>query len=498
MRRVCHLQLLALAGFVWASGIPAGARPVYVPNGSFERPTTVFADPRLEGWQKTPKPFWFDEGNGFTWDQLTGVFRNTEPGKPDHIDNIDGTQALFLFAVPEVGIFRDSVGAGATFKPGHSYTLTAGIVGGGGGMTNGASLEMSLYYLDADGGRNVVAATQIVHDPMRFPSQTRLVDVELKVPSIRPTDPWLGRPMGVRFLSTVDPARAGGYWDLDHVRLTETIDLPNASFESPSTEFVDNRVDRWQKTAKPAWYDESGGFTWEQLSGVFRNTEPGKDDHLLNADGNQAFYLFAVPTAGLFLDATVGPEGSPFHARFEAGRSYAFTLAVQGGGGGMTNGATLELSLYYRDAEGLPRSVASTVVTHDAAAFPSRQHLVDFRVRTPPVRPSDPWADRGLGIQVMSTVAPALAGGYWNLDHARLEILPEPALLAPTLADGRFHVVLASEPGAKLEIQRSAGLAGADTAWIPVGTITNASGFTEFSEPRPVGEQHWYRLRQIP
>ena len=35
----------------------------------------------------------------------------------------------------------------------------------------------------------------------------------------------------------------------------EIIEIPNASFESPVTTFVDTRLDSWQKTSKPDRYD---------------------------------------------------------------------------------------------------------------------------------------------------------------------------------------------------------------------------------------------------
>lgn|GEM_PF-3424643 len=70
---------------------------------------------------------------------------------------------------------------------------------------------------------------------MCFPNQTNLVDIEGKVPTIRPTDSSAGRLIGIRFLSTVNPALAGGYWVLDNVRIAESIDIPNGSFESPGT-----------------------------------------------------------------------------------------------------------------------------------------------------------------------------------------------------------------------------------------------------------------------
>ncbi|MBL9139122.1 MAG: hypothetical protein JNK85_24860 [Verrucomicrobiales bacterium] len=483
---------------VAASTLSLPAQPLFIPNASFESPSTSFVDNRLDRWQKTPKPGWYDESGGFTWDQLFGVFKNTEPGKPDHIVNVSGDQAIYLFAVPEVGIFQDAVAAGERFTVGTSYTLTAAVIGGGGGMTNGVSLEMSLYYLDDGGNRIAVGATNIVHDPARFPDINHFVDVELAIPGVRPTDAWAGRPIGIRFLSTANPANAGGYWDLDHVRLAASIDLPNASFESPQTAFVDNRVDAWQKTPKPVWYDESGGFTWEQLSGVFRNTEPGKDDHLENADGAQAFYLFAVPTVGLSLDRTVTNSTTPFLARFEPGNAYSLTTAVQGGGGGMTNGVTLELALYYLDDSGAPRTVASTLVTNDAATFPSRHLLSDFVLRTATVKTTDPWAGKSMGIRILSTVDPALAGGYWNIDHPRLKAHPAPAVLMPTATDGRPSFVLRGDPGARIEVLSSDTPTAPAAVWTTVTTVTNSTGFVEFSDVVMGGGQRYYQSRQLP
>ena len=61
---------------------------------------------------------------------MTGVFKNTEPGKSDYIDNCDGAQAVYIFAVPQAGLFQEPVPSSARFEVGSSYTLTMGILGG--------------------------------------------------------------------------------------------------------------------------------------------------------------------------------------------------------------------------------------------------------------------------------------------------------------------------------------------------------------------------------
>ncbi len=212
--------------------------PIAVPNGSFEVPATPFVSTEVGSWQKTPRPDDYDESAGFLWDQLSGVFKNTADSSPDHIVNLDGSQALYLFAVPRVGLRLDGTGPGgafpASFTVGDSVTLTVSVIGGGGNMREGASLVAELYSLAESGQRQTVAVTNIVHSVVLFPTTTRLVDVEVTVPAVRSGDPWAGRPLGIALLSgvTAGSGLEGGYWDLDHVRLTVSRD---ASFSLTAT-----------------------------------------------------------------------------------------------------------------------------------------------------------------------------------------------------------------------------------------------------------------------
>ena len=210
------------------------AETIAIPGSSFESPITPFADPRIDFWQKTPKPDWYDESGGNLWDQLTGVFMNTAPTNSDHIDNCDGNQALFLFALPQVGIFQDHDSTDwsnsvpthafdAKFEVGKAYTLTVGVIGGGGGMLEGVSLQAALYYRDAASNMVAVAATNIVHSQTLFPNATHFVDCVARVPTVTTNDAWAGANIGVSLMSSIiDPNLAGGYWDLDNVRLTAT------------------------------------------------------------------------------------------------------------------------------------------------------------------------------------------------------------------------------------------------------------------------------------
>src|SRR5437899_2383215 len=81
---------------------------------------------------------------------------------------------------------------------------------------------------------------------------------------------------------------------------TETIPIPNGSFESPPTTYATPFMDSWQKNPKPDWYDEGGGaFLWTQLTGQFSNQPPAYID---NCDGKQAAWMFVIPEVAIFQD----------------------------------------------------------------------------------------------------------------------------------------------------------------------------------------------------
>ncbi len=282
----------------------------------------------------------------------------------------------------------------------------------------------------------------------------------------------------------------------------DTIPVPNGSFESPTTPYADPRIDSWQKTPKPVWYDESGGALWDQLTGQFKNTDPGSADHIDNVDGNQALFLFAVPEVGLFqdYDSTDWSHPTPTHAfdvRFEVGRSYRLTIGAIGGGGNMTNGVTLQLSLYYRDAASNQVTVAATTITNTPAVFTNTTHLIDCSLHVPTVNAGDPWAGQHLGVQLLSTVDPALTGGYWDLDNVRLEAFPEPTLADATVVAGTFHGWLESEPG-RFDIVASSDLAAPLSTWTGVGQVTNVTGRVEFTDPATASPGRYYAARAVP
>ena len=223
-----HLPAAALGLAVLLAGSAAlRAGNLYVPNYSFESPNigtdSPYAAPVLQSWQETPQPNWYDpdDFDGAPWSYLAGTFYNVSiPG--DYIWNCDGAQAAFLQNIPQVGIVQN---LGATFNVGKTYTLTVALIGRGHGSTpTGATLQLSLYYLDASGGMVTVASTTVTNTADNFPNDTNFVEFQAQVPGVQATDPWAGQNIGIQLLCTPDldnPNMWGGYWDADNVRLVE-------------------------------------------------------------------------------------------------------------------------------------------------------------------------------------------------------------------------------------------------------------------------------------
>jgi len=283
----------------------------------------------------------------------------------------------------------------------------------------------------------------------------------------------------------------------------ETINVPNGSFESPATPYVSVNIDSWQKAPKPDWYVEDGGFLWGFNVGLFKNTATNTAEHIDNCDGNQAIWLFVVPEVGLFQDYDSMDWNSPapthaFDAAFEAGKSYRLTVGVIGSGGGMMQGATLEISLYYRDAASNKVTVAAVSITNTTSVFSNTTHLIDFEADVPMVRAGDAWTGQHMGIQMLSTVDTNLQGGYWDLDNVRLSSILEPVLLDPAWTNEHFQFTLRSEPGLRIEILSATNAALPMLDWSSLGILTNTTGVTSFSDPATNFNERFYRARRLP
>jgi hypothetical protein len=370
-------------------------------------------------------------------------------------------------------------------------------------MTNGATFQVSFYFRDAASNMVSVAAATITNSPALFPTNTHLIDFQVRTPIVRTNDAWAGQNIGIRLASTTGFDLQGGYWDFDNVRLTSSL-VPNGSFESPETSFADPRLDDWQKAPQPAWYQGGPDHPWDQLVGQFLNTPPGSANHIDNVEGNQAAFLFALPDVAIFqdYDSLTGTNSTPthdFNLQYETGKSYSLTIGVLGGGGGMSNGVTFQISFYYRDAASNHVTVAATSITNTSALFPTNTHLIDFQAVVPAVKATDPWAGQHIGIQLASTVGFDLQGGYWDVDNVRLEVLPAtgPLLTDIAVTSNHFQFTLQGDPG-RFEILSGANPGAPLASWTSLGTITNVNGSVTFTDTNTLTGFRFYQARGIP
>jgi hypothetical protein len=270
------------------------------------------------------------------------------------------------------------------------------------------------------------------------------------------------------------------------------ITIPNGSFELPPTTFVATNIDYWQQTP--------GADTG--LTGVFVNTAPGDTNHIDNCDGNQAAWVWAYPGVALAQDYDSTDWANPipthaFNATFEVNKAYTLTVGVIGNTNVLRLGATLELSLYYRNPASQMVTVAATTVTNSGQLFPTHTHLVDFSVQVPGVLPTDPCVGQHIGVQIASTVAPELANGYWDVDNVRLVETPLPALLNPQMINNQFSFTLQSFPDQRFEILAHTNLSAPLSDWKSIGTVTNTTGITNFTDPAANLTRRFYRANQL-
>ncbi len=335
-----------------------------------------------------------------------------------------------------------------------------------------------------------------------FGTNRHFIDFQVNVTTVKTNDAWAGQGIGIELASTVGFDLMGGFWDVDDVRLTESL-LANSSFESPESDFASPPMDGWQKAPKPVWYDESGGFFWDQLMGQFLNPAPDDPSRTDNMDGKQAAWLFAVPQVAIFQDylSIGGTNTTPTHdftAQFEVGKSYLLTAGVNGGGCGMSNGATLELSFYYRDAASNKVSVAATTITNRPMLFPpDKKHFTDFTVQVPTVTGHEPWAGRHMGVQIASTVGFDKMGGFWDVDNVRLHAVEDLVMKKPEITGGQFQFTLQSARG-RYEVLASPNIALPSAQWPSLGTLTNFTGSIPVTDTNTSLGRRFYQVRSSP
>jgi hypothetical protein len=195
--------------------------PISIPieNASFEAPVVdpdgFGAVPLVEGWTEIDIDTLASTN--------TGVFANTEPNSFDHIVNADGSQLAFLGSQTGNALQQD---LDAVYKAGCQYILTVGVSISSrfppSAIEPVDTLELVFYYRD---DKNIV---DIAHQTVEAVGQsyTQLEDFSLVLPAVQADDAWAGMNIGIALRAA---GRPGGFWDLDNVRITESLPDPEAA-----------------------------------------------------------------------------------------------------------------------------------------------------------------------------------------------------------------------------------------------------------------------------
>jgi hypothetical protein len=180
-----------------------------------------------------------------------------------------------------------------------------------------------------------------------------------------------------------------------------SLPLENASFEA--------------ETVDPNGYAAIGSVDgWTEIdlgpmsTGVFVNVDPNDPRHISNAHESQLAFINGESGTALeqFLDTIYQADGI-YRLTVAVGISATFPPSVE------EPLDTLDLVLYYDDGNE-PNAIAAQTI--DSLSL-SATELRDVSVSLPPVDVNDPWLNHSIGIGLRTKGA----GGFWNLDHVRLD-----------------------------------------------------------------------------
>ena len=162
----------------------------------------------------------------------------------------------------------------------------------------------------------------------------------------------------------------------------------------------------------------------------------------------------------------------------------------------LTNGASLEMALYYRDAQSNMVVLAGTNIVFNDQVFTNLNHFIDFQTTIPEIKASDPWAGKPLGITFISTTYdPNLVTGVWDLDNVRLTETAATLLKNTSATNGQISFTLQSEPGLAFEILGATNVAA--PTWTRLAAVTNVSGNYTFTDST-TNQQRFYKAHQLP
>ncbi len=285
--------------------------------------------------------------------------------------------------------------------------------------------------------------------------------------------------------------------------------VPNYSFASPVVPevfpYATNELDEWEETPQPGDYNPTNNYDtpWSYLVGTFYDV-PFPDSYITNLDGVQAAFLQAYPEVGIFQDdnSIGGTNTVPDHvfdATFNVGKAYTLTVGLTSSSDEpLTQGSTLQLSLYYRDGASNMVTVAETTVSYDTNTFADLTELIDFHVHVPGVKATDSWAGQNIGIQLLCTPSLELEGGYWDAGNVRLVEKTALNLVNPAMTNGQLQFTVLSEPNVVFQILATTNFSLPATNWTSLATLTNVTGSLPFVDQTTGLGQRFYIAQSLP
>ena len=220
LQPVKSLSFITAALLIMAA---ASADSIPVTNHSFEVPEI---DPNENPFMAISfAPGWTeDDIDPENLSRNTGIFRNTPADSNDHLINPDGDQLAFLGGYQGNALWQYLP---ETYQEGKSYKLTVGIcVSMRIPPPQGSSLVLAFHYLYGSTYPVDIASVQVPAPPS---TSRTLEDFSVTLPVVKAGDPWLGKNIGIAIRGT---GMAGGFWDVDNVRLVEFPRFPELTNDS--------------------------------------------------------------------------------------------------------------------------------------------------------------------------------------------------------------------------------------------------------------------------
>ncbi len=217
----------------------------------------------------------------------------------------------------------------------------------------------------------------------------------------------------------------------------DAVPVANHSFETPPIDPVDNPF--YAVPFVPNWIEQDTDTDPDYPSkniGVFLNPPAGSPDgdHILNPDGDQLAFLYSGSGNALLQDLA---------ADYQIGERYRLDVdicpSMRYPPAGVNPDNALILEFYYINNASERQSIYTIAVPSWDL---TQNFLKTYSLALPPVKNTDPWANKTIGIALR---AQGDIGGFWDVDNVRVTAFPRwPELSGDTTINLEDFAVLSA------------------------------------------------------